>query len=179
MFLILENNMKKIRRLILFVLIILGIGLFLPQNLSMPVQGATTSDYNHKSFWFYPWGKSITHKGVDIFAEKGTVIKSSVSGLVLYSGKIKYGGNVILVLGPKWRLHYFAHMDEINTSSFSWVNQKTLIGTVGDSGNAKGKPAHLHYSILTILPYFWRIDDSIQGWMKMFYLNPINYLKKS
>jgi ABC-type polysaccharide/polyol phosphate export permease len=34
----------------------------------------------------------------------------------------------------------------------------------------------LHYSIVTIFPYVWRIDSDRQGWKKMFYLNPIAYL---
>jgi hypothetical protein len=47
---------------------------------------------------------------------------------------------------------------------------------VGDSGNAKGKPTHLHYSIVTLVPHPWRIDGSPQGWKKMFYLDPTRYL---
>ncbi|EMP01631.1 hypothetical protein LEP1GSC171_1035 [Leptospira santarosai str. HAI1380] len=35
------------------------------------MEGANQSSYSIDSFWFYPWGKSITHKGVDIFAKKG------------------------------------------------------------------------------------------------------------
>ena len=147
----------------------------IPQNLTMPVQDATASDYNKDSFWYYPWGNSITHKGVDIFAKKGTPIHSAVKGLVIYSGKMTKGGNVIIILGPKWRRHLYSHLDEIKISTFSYVNQNTLIGTVGDTGNAKGKPPHLHYSILTLLPYPWRIDNDKQGWKKMFYLNPIDY----
>jgi len=147
----------------------------MPQNLTMPVQGAIASDYNKDSFWYYPWGNSITHKGVDIFAKKGTPIHASTKGLVIYSGKISKGGNVILILGPKWRLHYYAHLEEIIVSKFSLVNKKTKIGKVGDSGNAKSKSPHLHYSIATILPYPWRIDNDKQGWKKMFYLNPIDY----
>ncbi len=147
----------------------------IPQNLEMPVEDATSNDYNKDTFWYYPWGRSGTHKGVDVFAKKGRTINSSTLGIVLYSGKIKMGGNVVLVLGPKWRLHYYAHLDEINTSGFQWVNKNTKIGTVGDSGNAKGKPPHLHYSIATIFPYIWRIDNDVQGWKKMFYLNPIDY----
>ncbi len=143
----------------------------------MPVEGATSSDYNKDSFWYYPWGRSITHKGIDIFASRGTKLRSAVSGLVLYTGEIKFGGKVVVVLGPKWRIHYYAHLDEIATSSFSFVNQKTKIGTVGNTGNAQGKPAHLHYSIITPIPYPWRIDGDRQGWKKMFYLNPIDYLK--
>ncbi len=143
----------------------------------MPVEGATNNDYNQESFWYYPWGKSGTHKGVDIFASKGTNLNSSVSGFVLYTGDIEIGGKVVVVLGPKWRIHYFAHLDEIATF-MDWVNRNQKIGTVGDSGNAKGKPPHVHYSIITLFPYLWRIDLKPQAWKKMFYLNPITYLNE-
>lgn len=170
--------MGKKKKLGTIVGVIIMVGFFVPQNLIMPVSGATNADFNHDSFWYYPWGKSVTHKGVDIFAKEGTEIYSSTRGIVIYSGKIDTGGNVVLVLGPKWRLHYYAHLDELKTSGFSWASHKTLIGTVGSSGNAKGKPPHLHYTILTIIPYVWRIDSDRQGWKKMFFLNPIEYLKK-
>ena len=167
--------MKKRYKLTLFILTIIIIGFLIPQNLQMPVHGATAADYNPNSFWYYPWGKSGTHKGVDIFAKSGTNIRSATNGLVLYTGKKGMGGNIVLVLGPKWRLHYYAHLNEIKTTPFSLVNSEILIGTVGNSGNAKGKPAHLHYSILSAFPYPWRIDKGIQGYKKMFYLNPIDY----
>ncbi|ELR72399.1 Peptidase family M23/M37 [Fulvivirga imtechensis AK7] len=145
----------------------------------MPVKGATSKDYNGQSFWYYPWGRSVTHKGVDIFASGGTPVHSSTPGLVIYAGSVKVGGNVVLVLGPKWRLHYYAHLEKINTSTFSWLTSRDMIGTVGTSGNATGKPPHLHYSIVTPLPYVWRIDGDRQGWKKMFYLNPIEYLSEA
>ena len=141
----------------------------------MPVKGATASDYHPESFWYYPWGKSVTHKGVDVFARKGTPINSATGGIVLYSGKISMGGNVVLVLGPKWRLHYYAHLNEIRRKPLSIVSKKSTIGTVGTSGNAAGKAPHLHYSIVTPIPYVWRIDSDRQGWKKMFFLNPIAY----
>ncbi len=146
--------------------------------MKMPVKGATQADYNSKSFWFYPWGKSVTHKGVDIFAKKGTEVRSATNGLVLYSGTISLGGKCVIVLAPKWRLHYYAHLDEIRIKSLRLVSNKSIIGTVGTSGNARGKAPHLHYSILTPFPYFWRIDFDKQGWKKMFYLNPIEYLEE-
>lgn len=130
-------------------LIILVIGLLYPQNFSMPVDGATKSSYNQKSFWFYPWGTSGTHKGVDIFARQGTPVRSSTSGLVIYTGQLKLGGNIVLVLGPKWRLHYYAHLHEINTSNFSFVANGEQLGSVGTTGNAAGKPPHLHYCLVT------------------------------
>jgi murein DD-endopeptidase MepM/ murein hydrolase activator NlpD len=164
--------MKKFALILIFIVVA---GLGLPQNLKIPVQGADKSSYNAKSFWYYPWGKSGTHKGVDIFAKAGTEVISSSAGLVVYTGKIKLGGNVVLVLGQKWRLHYYAHLKEIKTSTLNWVSQGNQIGTVGTSGNAAGKPPHLHYLITSLLPLPWRIDSSVQGWKKMFYLNPIEY----
>ena len=158
--------------------ILLTVGLLIPQAFSMPVVGATRADYNQKSFWYYPWGKSGTHKGVDIFAKEGTPVQAAVSGIVLFSGEIEMGGNVVLMLGPKWRLHYYAHLKTIDTSLLSFVSRKEIIGSVGTSGNAAGKQPHLHYSILTLVPYVWQTDADHQGWKKMFYINPIPLLEE-
>ena len=155
------------------------IGLLLPQHLRMPVTGADNNDYHHKSFWYYPWGKSIVHKGVDIFAGKGTAVKSATYGLVLATGQLGRGGKIVLILGPKWRLHYYAHLNEVKTKAFSFVSGNSIIGTVGNTGNAAGAPSHLHYAIATLIPYPWRVDDSRLGWQKMFYLNPIDYLNSA
>lgn len=95
----------------------------------------------------------------------------------MFSGEISLGGKIILILGPKWRLHYYAHLNELKTSPFTVINKESTIGTVGTSGNAVGKSPHLHYSILTLVPYIWKIDSEKQGWKKMFYLNPIDYFK--
>lgn len=166
------------KKLFLGIIVIVVFGLLLPQHFTMPVEGATAKDYNANSFWYYPWGKSFTHKGVDIFAKEGTRVFSATSGLVVFAGQIEMGGKVVFVLGPKWRLHYYAHLKDIETSTFAWASRGETIGTVGTSGNAVGKSPHLHYAIKTILPYPWRIDKDRQGWRKMFYLNPIDYLSE-
>lgn len=162
----------------LFTLVIFITGMLIPQRFSLPVEGARQADYNQASFWYYPWGESGTHKGVDIFAPKGTRLKSSVSGLVVYTGQKRNGGNVVLILGPKWRFHYYAHLDKITTTR-GWINRNESIGTVGNSGNAQGKPAHLHYSIYSLAPYFLKADSGPQGWKKMFFVNPIPLLNSS
>lgn len=170
--------MKKPKKIILSFLIVVLVGLLLPQSFTIPVSDATSKDYNPNSFWYYPWGKSVTHKGVDIFAKEGTKVTAATSGLVVSCGNIKMGGNIVLVLGPKWRLHYYAHLKDITTRRFSWVSRGEAIGRVGTTGNAAGKPPHLHYAIVTAIPYLWRWDSDRQGWKKMFYLNPIDYLRK-
>lgn len=160
------------KKALIITLVILVAGFLLPENFAMPVKNAGTQDYHAESFWYYPWGRSGTHKGVDIFAAEGTDVLSSTGGIVLYSGTMGMGGNVLVVLGPKWRVHYYAHLQTQVASTLDFVSSGELIGTVGTTGNAQGKAPHLHYSIVTVLPYFWRIDGDHQGWKKMFYLDP-------
>ena len=170
---------KKIllRMLLVFVAIIV-IGLLIPQNLKMPVVGADDNSYNHETFWYEGWGSSIVHKGIDVFAKKGTSVHSATWGIVIMATEYGKGGKFVLILGPKWRLHYYAHLDEIKTKRFAFVTKDTEIGTVGNTGNAINTPAHLHYGIGTLVLYPWRIDRAPLGWQKMFYLNPIDYLTK-
>ena len=159
------------------ILAIVGVGMLIPQNLKMPVVGAGNNSYNHETFWYEGWGTSIVHKGIDVFARRGTRVNSATIGIVLLTAEYGKGGKFVLVLGPKWRLHYYAHLDEIRTKRFALVNQNTEIGTVGNTGNAITTPAHLHYGIGTLIPYPWRMDDAPLGYQKAFYLNPIDDLK--
>lgn len=158
-------------------LIVILIGYALPQQLIIPVKGASEKDWNTKSFWFYPWGKSGVHKGIDIFASEGTPVVSATHGIVLWTGVNGIGGNVVFVFTTKWRIHYYAHLQKIKTSPLSIAWRGKVIGTVGTTGNAKGKPPHLHYAILSAFPLFWQIDTAPQGWKKMFYWNPDKLLK--
>ena len=169
---------KILLRILLVFVAIIVIGLLIPQNLKMPVVGADDNSYNHETFWYEGWGSSIVHKGIDVFAKKGTSVHSATKGIVLITTEYGKGGKFVLVLGPKWRLHYYAHLDEIKTKRFAFVTQDTEIGTVGNTGNAINTPAHLHYGIGTLVLYPWRIDRAPLGWQKMFYLNPIDYLTK-
>lgn len=151
---------------------ILLTGLLLPQPFRMPVEGAGAHSFNPRSFWYHPWGRSVTHKGVDIFARKGTPVRPSVPGLVVYTGAWGRGGNVVLVLGPRWRMHYYAHLKEIKTGRGAFVGHHDLIGTVGDTGNAKGKPPHLHYTIFSLLPRPWLNDNGPHGHRRMWFVDP-------
>ena len=147
-------------------------GFLVPERLRIPVQGAGTRDWNHQTFWYSPWGASGVHKGIDIFAPKGRRVISAVDGLVISKQYGGLGGRTVVVLGPKWRLHYYAHMDTVSVSRGQWLHAGEPLGTVGTTGNALGKPPHLHYTIFSTIPYPWRLRFGTQGWKKMFYLNP-------
>ncbi|WP_082355713.1 M23 family metallopeptidase [Pseudoalteromonas porphyrae] len=164
--------MKGIKIFIVVLIILLTIGLLIPEKIVIPVQGATANDWNHTTFWYEPWGRSGVHKGIDIFGKKHTPVVAAVSGVVVYSGELKRGGKVVALLGPKWRIHYFAHLEDHSVSAGDYVSVNEVIGSLGDTGNAAGKQPHVHYSILSLLPYPWLMTTQNQGWKKMFFLNP-------
>ena len=167
--------MKWFLKIILFFLIGLTLYYFLdPYEFRMPVKGAGKWSYNQNSFWAYPWGSSGHHNGVDIFQKKGTPVVSATKGVVVYKGVLSKGGNVVLVFGPRLRLHYYAHLDTILVGYFTFLSAGDQIGTVGTTGNAKGKPPHLHYAISRLIP---RLETK-EEWVKRFYDNPIPLLNE-
>jgi murein DD-endopeptidase MepM/ murein hydrolase activator NlpD len=75
-------------------------------------------------------------------------VTTPVPGLVLRVGRNRLGGNVVLVLGPALHAHYFAHLERFGAFREGHVVRAgDVVGYVGDSGNAKGGPPHLHYAI--------------------------------
>lgn len=147
-------------------------GLLLPERIIVPVQDAGAGDWNRRSFWYEPWGASGVHKGIDIFAAEGRPVLAPVSGLVVFRGQLRLGGNVVVVLGPRWQLHYFAHLRASQAGAPSFVSKGRRIGEVGTSGNAAGKPPHLHYAVVSLVPRPWRFSTATQGWKRMFFVNP-------
>jgi murein DD-endopeptidase MepM/ murein hydrolase activator NlpD len=57
------------------------------------------------------------------------------------------------------------------------VSRGQKVGEVGNTGNANGKPTHLHYSIISLIPDPKRYSSQTQGWKRMFYLNPDELLR--
>ena len=85
------------------------------------------------------------HKGVDYAASRGTPIKASGDGKVIWKGqKGGYGRTVIIKHGSRYSTLY-AHMNSYNRSIRPGrkVRQGQIIGYVGSSGRATGP--HLHY----------------------------------
>jgi peptidoglycan LD-endopeptidase LytH len=153
------------------ILLLLFIYMF-PCKGVIPVKNATQSSWNSQSFWFYPWGKSVTHKGIDIFAKKNTPVLAARSGIVIGAGTSSRGGKFVLIIDSHFRIYYYAHLNSFETSRFSLVSIGEQIGTVGNTGNAIGKADHLHFTIASLLPNPFKMDDSPQGWKKMFYIDP-------
>ena len=98
------------------------------------------------------WGgarsQGRSHEGIDIFAARGTPIQATTQGIVSKVGENTLGGRVVFIIGPGGAGHYYAHLEDYaDISPNDWVNVGDIIGYVGDSGNAKGTPPHVHYGI--------------------------------
>ncbi|MDD5463448.1 MAG: M23 family metallopeptidase [Methylococcales bacterium] len=85
-----------------------------------------------------------------MFARRGTPVLAPVHGLVIGIGQNRLGGNIIKLLGPGLQVHYFAHLDRFGAvKKYDFVRRGEVLGYVGNTGNAKGTPPHLHYGIYT------------------------------
>lgn len=95
-------------------------------------------------------GGQRRHEGIDIFAPHGTAVRSTTEGIVLRTGQGGLGGRVIWILGPGGERHYYAHLDRFaGIYPGMRLEAGAVIGYVGNSGNAKGTPPHLHYGVYT------------------------------
>ncbi len=88
------------------------------------------------------------HHGVDIFAKRHTPIIAPVKATVRFVGTRGLGGKVIWLYDlNSGNSLYFAHLQEQLVKRYQTVNPGDTIGTVGNTGNARRTPPHLHFGI--------------------------------
>lgn len=118
-----------------------------PTSLPVPVRGVDVSAI--ADTWGAARSSDRRHEGVDIFASRGTPVTSTTRGVVASVRDGGLGGRQVWVQGPALERHYYAHLDgwAEDLSRGDVVLPGDLLGFVGDSGNARGTPTHLHYGI--------------------------------
>lgn len=94
------------------------------------------------------------HAGVDLRTAGGTAIYPMAPGTVTGVGSTPKGGNTVNIQHANGVRTYYAHMGTIQVQRGQQVGENTVIGTVGDSGNAKGTWPHVHFQV-------WK-DNQIQ-----------------
>ena len=98
--------------------------------------------------WGAPRSQGRQHQGIDIVAPRGRPVVSTTRGIVRSVGTNRLGGQVVWVTGPGGQAHYYAHLDRYGSVRAGDIVQPgTVLGYVGDTGNAKGTTPHLHYGI--------------------------------
>jgi murein DD-endopeptidase MepM/ murein hydrolase activator NlpD len=117
-------------------------------GLEMPVVGVHTYDLDDS--WHAPRDGGVRfHKGIDIFAKKGTAVVAVSDGIVSYIGDQPKGGHCIWLTTESGTAFYYAHLDRWAAGLYEGmeVQQGDLLGYVGNTGNAIHTPSHLHFGI--------------------------------
>ncbi len=93
-------------------------------------------------------GSSRKHKGIDIKAPRGTQVVATTDGFIERVREGGSGGKQVYLRDGRGRLYYYAHLDSWEVEEFAAVEAGDVLGTVGDTGNAKGTTPHLHFEVL-------------------------------
>lgn len=91
------------------------------------------------------------HEGIDIFAPKRTPAIAAENGTITAVNENNLGGRVIW-LRPQNKNYtlYYAHLDEQLASAGQRVTRGDTIGLIGNTGNARTTPPHLHFGIYAL-----------------------------
>lgn len=89
------------------------------------------------------------HQGTDIMAPSGTPLLACERGVITKMGSDVLGGTKIWVKGESGTYYYYAHLSAFAEGMANGlvVDAGTVIGFVGDTGNARGGAPHLHFEI--------------------------------
>jgi len=104
----------------------------------MPLRGTVSSRFG--------WRNGRMHEGMDILAPGGTAVRAAGYGVVLYAGDGMQGyGNAIILDHGDGVTTLYGHLKKFRVRSGDAVAAGSVIGTVGDTGNAT--TTHLHFEL--------------------------------
>lgn len=104
-----------------------------------PVKGKIISSFGSK-------GGGVKNDGINIAVAKGTTVKASEAGIVVYAGnELKGYGNLLLIRHEKGFMTAYAHADKVFVKTGDVVAKGDKIATVGMTGNVK--TPQLHFEI--------------------------------
>ncbi len=112
------------------------------------------------------------HNAIDIIAPVGTPVVAASDGQIARFFDSERGGTTIYQFSPdKHFVYYYAHLQKRadNLQEHAFVKQGTVIGYVGDTGNAGAGNYHLHFEIM--------IPEDLDNYWKGADINPYPLLK--
>ena len=98
--------------------------------------------------WGFPRSGGRSHKGVDMFAPRGTPVVAVVDGRIKFSSN-SLGGLSTHLYADNGTVYYYTHLDghPSDVTSGQRVAKGTIVGYVGNSGNARYTSPHNHFEI--------------------------------
>lgn len=104
-------------------------------------------------------GGRRVHRGVDIFAPRGTPVIAAADGVVLDVETTNVGGRVVWQRTSDGRFGlYYAHLDRQLVQAGQEIRAGDTIGRVGNTGNARTTPPHLHFGV------YGRREGALDPW---------------
>jgi murein DD-endopeptidase MepM/ murein hydrolase activator NlpD len=116
--------------------------------LQMPVVGIRSG--NLYDSWGDPRdGGRRPHRGIDIFAPRGTAVIAVTDGIISYIGDQPKGGHCLWLTTETGISFYYAHLDRWAAGLYEGmeVARGEILGYVGNTGNALTTPPHLHFGV--------------------------------
>jgi murein DD-endopeptidase MepM/ murein hydrolase activator NlpD len=110
-----------------------------------PILGAT----NFSDDWLASRAGGRLHEGIDLFAARGTPVVAVADGSLFNVGWNGLGGWRLWLRDGAGTGYYYAHLDAFAPAAREGaaVSRGTVVGYVGDSGDAKGTSPHVHFEI--------------------------------
>lgn len=116
-------------------------------SLAFPVEGGGRGNI-HSYFGDPRDGGNRNHHGVDIFARRGTPALAAAAGRVSSVRTTPRGGKVVWLRDTRrGNALYYAHLDSQHVQVGTVVQPGDTLGFVGNTGNARTTPPHLHFGI--------------------------------
>ncbi|MDF1522834.1 MAG: M23 family metallopeptidase [Trueperaceae bacterium] len=115
--------------------------------LRMPVEGLRVAQV--ADTFGAPRGGGRGHDGQDLFAPRGTPVRAAAPGLVYRIDDLSLGALSVTVVAGGGHRHFYTHLDAVpdDLREGQRVDASSVIGFVGNSGNAAGTPTHLHFGV--------------------------------
>lgn len=115
-------------------------------TLAFPVRSGHEYDVGSR------WGASRDggarrHQGIDIFAKRGTPVVAAAPGIIRRVEETPIGGRVVWQRDEDGNSLYYAHLDRQVAVAGMTVKVGDTLGFVGNTGNARTTPPHLHFGV--------------------------------
>lgn len=85
------------------------------------------------------------HEGIDLKADKGSLVRATASGRVVLSSWMRGYGRIVVIYHGDGLSSVYAHNQKNLVKAGRWVKQGESIARLGESGKTRG--AHLHFEL--------------------------------
>lgn len=108
-----------------------------------PVRGEIRSEFGMRRDPIN--GRMRLHQGIDIAAGRGTPIAAAAAGTVVFAGRNKGYGNMVMIEHADGRRTLYAHAQSLFVKAGDTVSAGQTIAAVGSTGHSTGP--HVHFEV--------------------------------